>query len=420
MIFVRLSSTILITLIMIYMIYYSLISIKAYQGKFRIAPHHKARTKFLVLIPAVNEESVISIPVNDLNKQKYPNKLYDVYVIADHCTDRTVEIARRYGAKVITTKMGLNIKRYGVGKSNTLDYGLHYLGFNKWNQYKYIVVIDSDNNVASNFLQRLNDYSIEFNEPEAIQVHLDSKQGHGFINKGLNMSFIRSNYFQQLPESDLGCASLLGTGFATSVKKVINKVNGFRFHTLTEDAYEELYVISHNGNIRFIPDTYVVNENYSKIKQASKGMCRWSRGCAQCMLYFLNYAISHCIISPNFKSFHILCRISTLSKMMQLLIIWGFWLWNYIFGSAFNLRVSWLIYPMWFQHIMLLLSVIMTLNIVVFENFYLLYPEYGLWKTCYLIANAYLFQMFYNCINLWALVTFWKNKWVVSTHGQSS
>ena len=139
-----------------------------------------------------------------------------------------------------------------------------------------------------------------------------------------------------------------------------------------------------------------------------------------CMLYFLNYAISHCIISPNFKSFHILCRISTLSKMMQLLIIWGFWLWNYIFGSAFNLRVSWLIYPMWFQHIMLLLSVIMTLNIVVFENFYLLYPEYGLWKTCYLIANAYLFQMFYNCINLWALVTFWKNKWVVSTHGQSS
>lgn len=418
MIFVRLSSTILITLIMIYMIYYSLISIKAYQGKFRIAPHHKARTKFLVLIPAVNEESVISIPVIDLMHQKYPSKLYDVFTIADHCTDRTAEIARRYGAKVITTKMGLNIKRYGVGKSNTLDYGLHYLGFNKWNQYKYVVVIDSDNNVADNFLQRLNDYSIEFNEPEAIQVHLDSKQGHGFINKGLNMSFIRSNYFQQLPESDLGCASLLGTGFATSVKKVINKVNGFRFRTLTEDAYEELYVISHNGNIRFIPDTYVVNENYSKIKQAGRGVCRWQRGTYQCFLLMFNYAITHCLIKPSFKNFHILCRISTLSKMMQLLIIWGFWVWNYIFGSAFsNLRVDWLIYPIWAQHIMLALSVIMTLNIVVFENFYLLYPVYGSLKTIRFIIEAYLFQAFCVVLGVWAVLTFWKNKWVVSTHG---
>ena len=397
--------------------YYSLISIKAYRGNFNIVPHHKARTKFLVLIPAVNEENVISIPVIDLVHQKYPSKLYDTYVIADHCTDKTAQVAQQAGATVITTSMGLNIKRHGVGKSNTLDYGLHYIGHKEWNRYKYVVVIDSDNNVSSNFLQRLNDYSVEFKEPEAIQVHLDSKRGKGFINKGLNMSFIRSNCFQQLPEGDLGCASLLGTGFATSISKVINKVNGFRFHTLTEDAYEELYIISRGGDVRFVPDAYVVNENYSQIKQAARGLSRWSRGTVQCMLYFLNYAFSHCVISPSFKSFHILCRISTLSKMMQLIIIWGFWVWNYIFGAALNLRVSWLIYPMWFQYAMLILSIIMTLNMVVFENFYLFYPSYGLWKTCYLIANAYVFQIFYNCINLWALVTFWENKWVVSTHG---
>ncbi|MCD5562305.1 glycosyltransferase [Lactobacillus delbrueckii] len=176
MVWVKLVSTSLITLIMIYMIYYSLVSIKAYRGNFKIAPHHKARTKFLVLIPAVNEEAVINIPVDDLKNQKYPKKLFDVYVIADHCTDKTAMIAKKHGAKVITTEMGLNVKRHGVGKSNTLDYGLHYLGLNEWNKYKYVVVIDSDNNVASNFLQRLNDYAVEFSEPEAIQVHLDSKQ----------------------------------------------------------------------------------------------------------------------------------------------------------------------------------------------------------------------------------------------------
>lgn len=418
MIYLQIVSTALISMIMIYMLYYSIIAIKAYRGKFKIATHHKARTRFLILIPAVNEENVISIPVKDLVNQRYPKKLYDTYVIADHCTDRTEGVAKSNGAKVITTDMGKGIKRHGVGKSNTLDYGLQYLGKDKWNTYNYVVVVDSDNNVADNFLQRLNDYAKEFNNPEAIQVHLDSKQGHGFINKGLNMSFIRSNYFQQLPESDLECASLLGTGFATSISKVINQVGGFRFHTLTEDAYEELWIISNGGNVRFIPDTYVVNENYSKIKQASRGMTRWSKGCVQCCLYFLNYAISHCVIKPSFKNFHILCRISTLSKMTQLLIIWGFWLWNYVFGAAFNLRMDWLLYPMWFQHIMLILSIVMTLNMVVFENFYLLKPIYGLWKTIYLIGNAYVFQLFYNVLNLWALLTFWRNKWIVSTHGK--
>ena len=419
MFWIKLASTSLITIIMVYMIYYSLVSIKAYRGKFKIAPHHKARTKFLVLIPAVNEEAVINIPVDDLKNQKYPKKLFDVYVIADHCTDKTAMIAKEHGAKVITTEMGLNIKRHGVGKSNTLDYGLQFLGFNEWNKYKYVVVIDSDNNVAPNFLQRLNDYAVEFSEPEAIQVHLDSKQGHGFINKGLNLSFLRSNYFQQLPEGDFGCASLLGTGFATSTKKVINKVGGFRFRTLTEDAYEELYIISKGGNVRFVPDTYVVNENYSEMKQAFKGMTRWSRGCAQCFLCFFNYAITHCLFRPSFKNFHILCRISTLSKMMQLIIIWSFWILQYVFNSAFNiLHVNWLIYPMWLQHLMFLLSLIMTFNIVVFENFYLLYPKYGFKRTVYLILNAYVFQMFYNVVNLWAIVTVWKNKWIVSTHGK--
>lgn len=400
------------------MVYYNIISLEAYFGTPEIAPHHKARRRFLILIPAMNEENVIHIPIDDLNRQKYPSKLFRIYVIADKCHDRTAEIARMHGANVVTEKTNQNIKRHGVGKSNTIDYGLHCI--KDWHSFDYLVIIDSDNSVSDNFLQRMNDCAIEFNDPEAIQSSLESKHGHGFINNGLNMSFIRSNFFQQLPESKHGCASLLGTGFASNIKKVIEPINGFRFHTLTEDAYEELSIISSGGNVKFIPDCYVVNENYSRFGQASKGLTRWSRGAFQCFLYFFNWSISHAIINPSYKSFHVLCRTSTLSKMTQLIIIWVAWAWNYIFGVAVSSNIQLLIYPSWFQRIMLLASLIMTFNIVIIENWYLLKPNYGCVKTALLIINAYFFQMFYNIINLYAIVTFWKNKWIVSTHGKEA
>ena len=73
--------------------------------------------RFLILIPAHNEEAVIGSLVKNLMKLDYPKELYDVAVIADNCTDRTAEISRSLGAKVIehTSKPGeLKVKPYGI------------------------------------------------------------------------------------------------------------------------------------------------------------------------------------------------------------------------------------------------------------------------------------------------------------------
>lgn len=225
------------------MIYYTIVSIFGYFNQPEQVPSYFPANKFLVLIPAVNEAQVIKNPVQALLKQKYPKELYEVYVIADHCTDDTAKIAKRCGAKVITTKNNPDFARYGIGKANTLDYGLHQTN---WHDYDYMLVVDSDNFVSNNLLQRLNDYAIHFNLPEALQSKLLSTQGRGFINTGLNLSFMRSHRFQQQVESYYGCASILGTGFATRVD-VLEQQGGFRFKTLVEDEYEELSIITRGG-----------------------------------------------------------------------------------------------------------------------------------------------------------------------------
>jgi len=62
--------------------------------------HYPAKTKFAVVVPAHNEETVIGHIIDSLFRQNYPRELYDVFVVADNCTDKTAEIAERQGAKV--------------------------------------------------------------------------------------------------------------------------------------------------------------------------------------------------------------------------------------------------------------------------------------------------------------------------------
>ena len=54
-----------------------------------------ARHRFLVLIPAHDEEQLIGETLDSLAAVDYPRELFAVHVVADNCSDRTVEIAAR-------------------------------------------------------------------------------------------------------------------------------------------------------------------------------------------------------------------------------------------------------------------------------------------------------------------------------------
>ena len=56
--------------------------------------------KFMAIIPAHNEENVVANLVKSLKAQNYPKELFDIYVIADNCTDNTAKVAQDAGAIV--------------------------------------------------------------------------------------------------------------------------------------------------------------------------------------------------------------------------------------------------------------------------------------------------------------------------------
>ena len=106
--------------------------------------------KFALVIAAHNEELVIAHIIDSLFRQNYPQHLYDVFVIADNCTDKTAEIAKEHGARVFERE---NKKERGKG------YALEWMFNNIFameDKYDAVSVFDADNLVSSNYLMEMN------------------------------------------------------------------------------------------------------------------------------------------------------------------------------------------------------------------------------------------------------------------------
>ena len=68
-------------------------------GRTRVAGDHRG-VRFAVVIPAHNEEADIAAAVGSVQRSAYPQRMRRTIVVADNCTDRTAEVARRAGAEV--------------------------------------------------------------------------------------------------------------------------------------------------------------------------------------------------------------------------------------------------------------------------------------------------------------------------------
>ena len=104
----------------------------------------------MAIIPAHNEETVIANLVESLKNQDYDKEDFDIYVIADNCTDKTAEVARKAGAIVY--------ERFD-NAHKTKGYALQWFLKQKIAEnadYDAFFVFDADNIVDKNFIKNMN------------------------------------------------------------------------------------------------------------------------------------------------------------------------------------------------------------------------------------------------------------------------
>ena len=265
----------IITIFWLYQILVSICSLIKLKDKPMLT---NKKHKFMAIIPAHNEEAVITNLIDSLKKQNYPKELFDIYVIADNCTDNTAKLSREAGAIVY--------ERFDETKK-TKGYAMQWFLNKKVEEnadYDAFCVFDADNIVMPDFIENMNKKLCQ--GEEIVQGYRDIKNPtDSWISAGYAIFYWTMNRFYHLARYNLGLSPLInGTGFM--VKFDIIRKEGWDTKTLTEDIEFSLKSIAKGRKLGWAVDAKVYDEQPIGFKQSWSQRSRWTVGHLQCMKYY--------------------------------------------------------------------------------------------------------------------------------------
>ena len=274
--------------------YWFIISLFGF-GQARKLPFQTPKKRFVILIPAHNEEAVIGDLVANLNQMVYPKELYDVCVIADNSNDRTAEISRELGAIVLEHT---SLPGEAKGKPYAIKYALEQLDMN---QYDAVCVFDADNLVTLNYLQLMNDHLCA--GEKLIQCYLDSKNPNdNAISLGYATSYYFMNRSWQLAKYRLGLGNAVGgTGFCVE-RGLLERV-GWTARSLTEDLEFTMQCLLIGERATWCHFARVFDEKPTNFKASCIQRLRWARGHWDVFFKYSGALLKRSVLKRDIRSF---------------------------------------------------------------------------------------------------------------------
>lgn len=277
--------------ITIYYFYFFVISLFGFYRKYKddLLP---PASRFAIVVAAHNEEKVIGELIRNLHSLDYPKELYDIYVVADNCSDSTALIAAEKGAAVIE-----RFNQVDKGKGYALEYAFNKI-FNRGIPYDAVCVFDADNLVARDFLLIMNGHLLK--GEKIVQGYLDTKNAHDtWITKSIYISYILTNRFWQLSKYNLGLTCALGgTGMCLSVEML--KKYGWGMTSLTEDLEFQTKALLNNIKVCWAHDAKVYDEKPLSLMQSWRQRKRWMQGHTNVAGRYVGRLIAEGVRTKNF------------------------------------------------------------------------------------------------------------------------
>ena len=217
---------------------------------------------FLILYPAYNEDRVIVSSVHTFLGQYYPYKGFHVAVISDHMQPETNE---KLAQLPITLLQPVFEKS---SKAKAMQYAMDQIKEN----YDYVVILDADNVVNSDFLQQLNEVCSK--GYKAIQCHRCAKNSNNDIAVLDGVSEEINNTIFRKAHNRIGLSSaLIGSGMCFSYKWF--KENVYKLSTAGEDRELEALLLRQRIHIHYEPTIHVYDEKVSNKDNFQKQRLRW-------------------------------------------------------------------------------------------------------------------------------------------------
>ncbi len=271
---------------------------------------HKPKYKFGIVIAGRNEEKVIGALIKSLQKQRYPDKLYEIFVVPNNCTDNTEGVAREAGATIIECKVP--VKQKGDALEDT------FKKLVKRDDLDAFVVFDADNLVHPDFLARMNDALCE--GVEVAQCFRDAKNmGDNWLTGSYTLFyFIQNFFFNRARMNFSGSAAINGTGFM--IRKEVVK-DGFHTVTLTEDSEFTGQCALRGIQVAFVEEAITYDEHPQSFWASWKQRKRWTSGTLSCLKIYGGKLMKNFLKTGNIASFDMVMMYSA-----PITVVLGFFL----------------------------------------------------------------------------------------------
>ena len=229
--------------------------------------------KFAVLVAAHNEHAVIGQLVDNLKELNYPKDLYDIYVIADNCSDDTAKIASEAGA-IVCERFDNEKKSKGYALEWMFDrlFEMEKSG----TVYDAVAIFDADNLVHPQFLIEMNNRLMKGDR--IIQGFLDAKNPYDtWVSGTFAIAFWVIDHVSHLAKTNIGLSAVLGgTGMCITID--ILKKYGWRATCLTEDMEFTMKSLAEGIKTTWAHDAIVYDEKPLTFKQSWTQRKRWAQG----------------------------------------------------------------------------------------------------------------------------------------------
>ena len=240
---------------------------------------------FLVLYPAYKEDRVIVTSVHKFLAQYYPYNGFHVAVISDHMQPETNDQLRQFPITLLTPIFEKS------SKAKAMQYAMNQIK----DEFDYVVILDADNVVNSDFLEKLNEVCAK--GYKAIQCHRCAKNSNNDIAVLDGVSEEINNTIFRKAHNRIGLSSaLIGSGMCFDFKWF--KENVYKLSTAGEDRELEALLLMQGIYIHYEENIPVFDEKVSNKDNFQKQRLRWMTAQIQSLIRLLPY-IPQAMIKGN-------------------------------------------------------------------------------------------------------------------------
>ena len=259
-----------------YITFYALVSLFSRKGIKTVDVPESPESTFLVLFPAYSEDRVIVGSVKKFLFQNYPQDKYHVAVISDHQQESTERLLSDLPVTVLRPVFDKS------SKAKALQYAISEVS----GQYDYVVVLDADNIVETDFLHRLN---ILLKEGyKAVQCHRCAKNSDSSVSVLDGVSEEINNTLFRKAHNLIGLSSaLIGSGMCFDYSWFSSHVT--KLTTAGEDRELEVFLLRAGIYIKYADDILVFDEKVSSADNFQRQRQRWMSAQVNCFLSMLRH-----------------------------------------------------------------------------------------------------------------------------------